>query len=164
MLNHNSLYNVDISVELLTTSIASKKKPGHAQEVFMSNVLPPLCRYCGKPIGKRTKTIMFGGSEGANRDSDWLATRAEKPRTREEVQRLVNQTLVSVRYVGKNEDERYIHQASVWDGVSYKDDYFCSTDHAEHFAYAVVQSPDNTLSTQAYRDALDAQAQKFKEN
>jgi hypothetical protein len=126
----------------------------------MSNVLPPLCRYCGKPIGKRTKTIMFGGAEDAIRDSDWLATRSEKPRTREDVQRLVNQTLVAVRYVREYAGDRYIYQASVWDGVSYKDDYFCSTDHAERFAYAVVQSPDNTLSTQAYRDAREAQAKK----
>lgn len=130
----------------------------------MANALPPLCRYCGKPIGKRTKTIMFGEAFGAVRDSEWLASRSEKPQTREEVQRLVNQTLVSVRYVGKDSDERYIHQASVWDGVSYSDDYFCSTDHAEQFAYAVVQSPENTLSTQAYREALDAQVNNFKEN
>jgi hypothetical protein len=107
---------------------------------------------------------MFDEGAGAVRDSDWLASRSERPQTREEVQRLVNQALVSVRYVGKDADERYIHQASVWDGVSYKDDYFCSTDHAEQFAYAVVQSPENTLSTQAYRDALDAQAKNFKEN
>lgn len=129
----------------------------------MSTVLPPLCRYCGKPIGKRTKTIMFGCVEQESLDSEWLAFRYEKPRSREEVQRLVNQSLVSVRHVRDPEGDRHIHQASVWDGVSYKDDYFCSSDHAQDFAYAVVRSPDNKLTTQAYRDARDAQAQKIKE-
>lgn len=123
----------------------------------MSDGLPPLCRYCGKPIGKRTKTIMFGCVEQETRDSEWLATRSEKPVNREEVQRLVNQTLVSVRYTQEYEGDRYIHQANVWDGSSYKDDYFCSTDHAQAFAYAVVQSPDNKLTTQAYSNARVAQ-------
>jgi hypothetical protein len=123
----------------------------------MNENLQPLCRYCGKPIGKRTKTIMFGCFEQETRDSQWLATRHEKPTSREEVQRLTNQSLVSVRYVREYEGERYIHQASVWDGSSYKDDYFCTTDHAQAFAYAVVQSPDNKLTTQAYTKALAAQ-------
>ena len=129
----------------------------------MANVLPPLCRYCGKAIGKRTKTIMFGDSTGAGCDSGWLATRPERPKSRDEAQRLTNQTVVSVRYGVKGCGERYNHQASVWDGVSYKDDYFCSTDHAEQFAYAVVQSPENKLSIQAYRYALAAQVQNEKE-
>lgn len=129
----------------------------------MSNVLPPLCRYCGKPIGKRTKTIMFGSSDQEPADHGWYATRREKPRTRAEAQRFVNHPIVSVRYLGEGED-RYVANASVWDGVSYKDDYFCSNDHAQDFAYAVVRSPDNKLTTQAYRDARDAQAKKIKEN
>lgn len=129
----------------------------------MWTVWPPLCRYCGKPIGKRTKTIMFGSAEQDTRDSTWYATRKEKPLTREEAQRLVNYRIVSVRYVREG-DERYVSQASVWDGVSYKDEYFCSTDHAQDFAYAIARSPDNRLTTQAYRDARDAQARKIQEN
>jgi hypothetical protein len=130
----------------------------------MANVLPPLCRYCGKTVGKRTKMIMFGESPNAVCNSEWFASRTEKPKSRDEVQHLTNQTVVSVRYGSDGSGERYIHQASVWDGVSYKTDYFCSADHAERFAYAVVQSPENKLSTQAYRDALAAQVQNAKEN
>jgi hypothetical protein len=102
---------------------------------------------------------MFGCVGQEPVDRGWYATHTEKPRTRDEAQRFMNHPIVSVRYRGEGED-RYVHQASVWDGRSYKDDYFCSTDHAQDFAYAVVQMPGNKITTQAYRDAHAAQARK----
>lgn len=127
----------------------------------MPDVLPPLCRYCGKPIGKRTKTIMFGSSDHEATDHGWYATRSEKPRTRAEAQRFANHPIVSVRYLGEGEN-RFIANASIWDGVSYKDDFFCSNEHAQNFAYAVVRSPTNNLTTEAYRNARDTQVRNFQ--
>ncbi|TJW14401.1 MAG: hypothetical protein E5W82_10520 [Mesorhizobium sp.] len=105
----------------------------------------PLCRYCGKTIAKRTRAIFFG--ELATRQGfDTIFTyRPERPRSKDEAQRLLNQQIVSVRwargedYAAKQAGFDHITQATAWDGESYTDKFFCNGTHAKDFAYAAAR-------------------------
>jgi hypothetical protein len=109
----------------------------------------PLCRYCGKPIRKRTGRIFFGASQDqVDRGSSigsWTY-RAEKPRTKEEAQRLSNHEIVSAKwsrgdsYWAKEAGFDHIIEAGTWDGVSYEDPFFCNGEHAKRFAYAAARA------------------------
>jgi hypothetical protein len=109
----------------------------------------PLCRYCGKPIPKRTTSLIFGQSTISN--SDYWKTIDAKPVTREDAQRHSNLPLVSVRY--HDYPSRHVTSASTWDGESYVDEYFCNGDHAKRFAYVMARNGD---STKAYAEAMKA--------
>ena len=98
----------------------------------------PICKGCGKPIAKHTTSVLFGQS--TTRSDDWTSYRTEHPRSIEEVQRLVNQKIISVRWtrhvpnefvrtVGKPEFD-YIDTAKLWDGETYIDEHF----HAQQCA------------------------------
>lgn len=103
----------------------------------------PRCRYCGKPIRKETHTYWFGQGGNAGHSSDFITYRAEKPMSKAEAQRLVNQQIVSVRrekYPAPGE-ETFVSQVTTWDGESYADEFFCSGEHARYFAYAVLRAP-----------------------
>lgn len=107
----------------------------------------PLCRYCGKPIRKRTRMVCFGATDSQVASSPSFVTfRAERPRSKEEAQSLFNQEIVSVRwlrgedYGAKQAGFDYITQASTWDGETYDDPFFCNGDHAKKFAYAAART------------------------
>jgi hypothetical protein len=101
----------------------------------------PLCRCCGKPIGKHTTTQYFGGSGAVNKI-------AEYPRDKAEAQRLVNQQIVSLRYHRASEgyrpqgapDHDYVWWVGLWDGEGYRDEFFCSDPCAVRFAYAFARA------------------------
>lgn len=142
-------------------------------------MMRPLCRYCGKPIAKRTDYVYFGCAphEAENDPS----RRVEQPHTRAEAQRLVNMEIIAVRWgttaretggtdmtvimgtqIGSGRPmsrtkkvPRFIERVSVWDGESYADQFFCGTDHAARFGYACAH--EGSLSVKAYRDALARQ-------
>ena len=69
----------------------------------------PHCLQCGRPIPKRTKTVMF-----SHQDSN-------APKSKAECQQQTNGKIVSVRYWGTGR----VSQFSVWDGESYIDPHFC---------------------------------------
>ena len=100
----------------------------------------PLCRYCGVEIAKYTKTIYFRDRELHSYEREphhgfGYIQVSEFPKDKAEAQRLINSgTIVSVRRSGD-----HISYVSVWDGHSYKDDYFCSGDHARLFGYAAAR-------------------------
>jgi len=110
----------------------------------------PLCRYCGKPIKKHTRTLYFGAGETSQKiSSDLVAYRPEKPTSKAEAQKLVNEQIVSVGWAvqwcdgedGSRVSERdYIDKATTWDGVSYVDEFFCTAEHARWFGYAAVRT------------------------
>lgn len=124
---------------------------------FKSSV-QPLCRYCGKGIGKHTHTIWFGMGN-SHMSSDYFTYRDEKPTSKAEVQRLVNQQVVSVGWSKswKNVDgvdvevRSHIDKATTWDGESYVDEFFCTQEHARRFGYAAARGGS---AMKAYNDAM----------
>lgn len=126
--------------------------------------LAPLCRYCGEQLQKSTQTIYFRDralndyerhtNEGSSSFQGYVQV-ATFPNTTAECQRLVNSgTVVSVRYSQARGSG--IGYCSVWDGESYKDEFFCTGDHARRFAYIVAREG---RCTKAYNDAIAARAE-----
>ena len=128
--------------------------------------LPPLCRFCGKAIAKRTHTVYFGRSRF--RPDDYSTSRTERPRTKEEAQRLLNQQIVSIRWTRAGDRDAwadpaeadYISQVSTWDGESYESRYFCNGDHARQFGVVVAKT--RNLGTIEYMTALSRQKEKVE--
>lgn len=94
--------------------------------------LGPLCHYCGGPIRKKTETVYF--------------KEAERPKNKQEAQRLMNQQIVSVSYW-----KEHVHKVTTWDGESYVDPYFCNGSHANYFAYVMARAGHCTTK---YNEAL----------
>lgn len=124
--------------------------------------IQPLCRYCGCGIAKHTTTVWFDSDSG-RLNSGWASYRPEKPTSKAEAQALLNQQIVSVRWAKKSafrygDDEAgerlFIEQATVWDGVSYRDEFFCKDGHAVLFGYAAARGG------QAMREYNDAVARR----
>ena len=130
----------------------------------------PLCRYCGKPIKKRTDHVNFWSNEMQLRiDPSYTVPEGAYarptndlvlPQSREEAQRLVNQKIVSVRwsYIG-GYDERGeplqgkrlgIDKVTTWDGESYEAELFCGPRHAEMLGRLLAR---NGHCTMAYQEA-----------
>lgn len=110
----------------------------------------PLCRCCAKPIKKRTRSHTFGHAK-AERLS-WCTQHTERPTTREEVQRLTNHQVVSIR-----KHNGFVYSASTWDGESYMDRFFCTDTCGRAFgAMAAEHFPD--LQTQTCADAVRKQS------
>ena len=117
----------------------------------------PLCRYCGKPIPKRTTTVIFEKTqEEVDRhpmSQGWRYVLGQPP-TKEEAQRLVNETIVSVKR--HHADPSVISSAGIWDGESYVDPYFCNGQHAKDFAYMVARDRPN-IGSDSWVNALSKQ-------
>lgn len=122
------------------------------------SAVQPLCRFCGKGIKKHTHTVWFG----MNRESrgEFSSSLADKPKSREEAQRLVNQEIVSISwsYNTSWDDEDHsvrvrdhIHKVATWDGESWTDPFFCNGDHAQRFGYA---SARGGRAMAAYNEAI----------
>lgn len=73
--------------------------------------------------------------------------RIEKPMTRAEAQRLVNQEIVSIR----RSRHGFIDHITTWDGETYRDRYFCTNRCAMALGYAAANSGQ---ATKAYNDAI----------
>lgn len=111
----------------------------------------PFCRYCGKPIPKRTDTVYFGRK---------LHGLAEFPKTTAEARRLVNGTVISCRWsryepggfkMQGEPDHDYVAWVGVWDGESYEDEFFCTQVDARRFAYLYAREGQATV---AYNKAV----------
>lgn len=97
----------------------------------------PLCRWCGKPIAKRTVSHWFG--QGSQEGSGYWINHAERPKTVDEAQRFVNGQIVSVRRRGYGGAAGEISSVGVWDGESYRDDDFHADTCARAFGYAMAE-------------------------
>jgi len=82
----------------------------------------PLCRYCGKAIAKHTTGAWFGRLTANHLTGDYR----EKPTTMEEASKLIGRQVVSVR----KDDDGTLFSATVWDGQTYRDEFFCADKHA----------------------------------
>lgn len=119
--------------------------------------LPPLCRYCGVAIPKRTVGLWCHAVPPRTETTDHYTGRIVKvhvPRhvvgefkTKAELQRHVNEQIVSIR----RRENGTIQQATTWDGQSYVDEYFCTSKHAQLFAYVMAAAGQQT---NAYANAV----------
>lgn len=102
----------------------------------------PLCRYCGKPIAKRTTHVKFVDELKLHMKSDtFIRYVIGHPMTKAEAQALVNEVVVSVKHTfnpWSSDHSEYVAEASLWDGESYVDEFFCNGSHAKLFAYSAA--------------------------
>lgn len=144
----------------------------------------PLCRYCGKPIAKHTETVSvhekqpkttYEEPEVVQVDGKWERTGKTVTRnyamgrylvgsfqTKAQVQRLLNETIVSVQYNrpmrdGEPTGHKYIDKVTVWDGESYADEFYCTGEHAKAMGYAAARAGKATAD---YNEALLKQRAK----
>src|SRR5215469_10823056 len=102
----------------------------------------PLCRSCGKPIAKHSETVYFRDPEnvgkpgmpashlGISRHLD-----VAYPQSKAEAARHVNGEIISVRrWPGCG-----ITAVGVWDGETYRDQFFCSNACAIRLGRAVAR-------------------------
>lgn len=113
----------------------------------------PLCKCCGKPVPKRMVTHNFGVTRDRS-SSPWWRHHPEKPLSRDELQRLVNGEIVSLKMSWRGESPRYIESANVWDGESYVwGGHFHAQGCAATFGQSMAELfPDYTMS--AYKAAM----------
>ena len=116
------------------------------------------CRYCGKAISKATVTHYFGGSRSSY-GSDWVKDHMERPASREEVQRLVNEAVVQIRWHGEGEG-RHVYRATTWDGESYMDQFFCRNVCAEAMGRSAAKF--NGVHTESFRRAVEAETARAR--
>jgi len=95
--------------------------------------IAPTCLVCGKAIAKDTRWRWLKTDPKYVHGDDILVEKL--PRTKEECQRLVNETVLAVR---RSHDGKSITRFSTWDGVSYQSDYFCTGADAIRYAYKVA--------------------------
>lgn len=128
----------------------------------------PYCRYCGTPIRKHTRTVWFEDELLPHMKSDnWSRHVVGRPSSKAEAQRLVNETVVSLRLGRTIKDEQgfstmrgdLIGHVTTWDGESYVNEYFCNDKHASAFAYAVLHHQP-TLGMPAYHEAIEIAKRK----
>jgi hypothetical protein len=150
------------------------------------SLIQPLCRYCGKPIAKKTEIVRVYDKEpktsyqddevvrtamGIRKTGRKITRRYEIGRyivgtftAAAEAQKLVNDQVVSIRYFQEMKDGRVtgkklIDHLTVWDGESYKDRFFCSGSHAQLFAYVAAQNRD--IATPASYEAGNGSIERF---
>jgi hypothetical protein len=121
-------------------------------------VSPPLCRYCGGPIAKRTRRVWITTKpEDQLLPSEKTATQFsrtvrvdKRPANIAECRALTNWQVLHVRkhYHG-------IASFTEWDGETYHDKFFCKGEHASAFGYAAARAK---LEMPAYRDAIKLSA------
>jgi NAD(P)H-flavin reductase len=119
----------------------------------------PLCRYCGKLIGKHTESHYFGGR--------MVGSISHYPRNWAEAQKLVNAKIVAARYSRYDPDgyastvgtpkHDYVSYVTTWDGESYRDQYFCGQPCAVRFAYLYAKDGH---ATSAYNKAHQTKQNK----
>lgn len=126
----------------------------------------PFCRWCGKPIPKRTAwKILETNPENMKYIPDSKVLVERLPQTKTEAQALFNERVLSVKrhkfyeYANDSTVDKGIDQVTLWDGETYVDKYFCSrTTCAVSMGYSAAV--EHSFGTKAYRDAVAAAEKK----
>jgi hypothetical protein len=125
----------------------------------MEQAAPPLCRWCGHPIAKRTTRVHIVPVLGPNhRDSmfwRYVAVGDNWPKTKADCQKLTNHTVVRVGYTTLYDDNgepagKRLTEFGEWDGESYQNKYFCNGEHAKEMGNAAAAKGWSTIQ---YREA-----------
>lgn len=106
---------------------------------FKSPSAAPRCRWCDKPIRRLTRRVWLYSR--AKTGYDWedgskqrFAYVAEYP-TRDELPPLARGQIIAI---GARTGKR-IFSFTEWDGETYKDQFFCSSDDAAKYGWRAVQ-------------------------
>lgn len=114
---------------------------------------PPLCRFCGKPIAKKTVAIQFINvpRQGHMVDSKYrrFIECGALPATIQEVRERVHD--LEILTVRDHCSKKGIGIAFGWDGHSFHDLYFCNSEHARKFGYTAAI---NGMSSMAYQKEI----------
>lgn len=132
--------------------------------------LAPLCRYCGKPIAKRTTTVLVRAEQHPNDQitASWcryVYVGSNPPRTIDDCRKLSNRIVVSVKR-GKHWVDNYdrleknetIGEFTEWDGESFVDEFFCRGECARGFGYMAAKTG---MQSVAHEKAAKARAAKL---
>jgi hypothetical protein len=123
--------------------------------------LDPLCRFCGSPIPKKACTVWIEPKSTKNLppvSAFFRSIYVDAPAaicTKELAQRLTHLTIVSVRYSKPLDGTApRIICFTEWDGVSYRDKYFCTDACAIQLGYAYAATGGHSKAyTAAMGDA-----------
>lgn len=133
-------------------------------------LVQPLCRCCGKPIGKFTCKVILREKDSSrmasfdNTEYAFMRTlEVEKlPTNKAEAQKLTNCQIVALSYFPKDEDKpRRVSGFNEWDGETYVDEFFCKNECAIRFArlcamHQTGEKPLVRLFTKAHIAAIEA--------
>ena len=122
----------------------------------------PLCKVCGKPVPKQTRSLSFtpaalnGRQNGERGKHTIYLDEDQRPRSVEEAQRYSNQPILSVKRYGTPT----IHSMNTWDGESYVwGGHFHAQGCAAQFGQAMAENfPD--YSMKAFKEAMAAREAK----
>lgn len=120
-------------------------------------MLPPLCRYCGRTIKKRTEDVYFNSDRF---HGGFGLRRPERPVTREEAQKYSNKKIIAIRF-DEDRDGRCVSRVTLWDEESFADPYFCKNGCAENFG-RMMAAYNKDVSTKTYFKKLEEQKAKQK--
>ncbi len=106
----------------------------------------PLCRYCGKPIRKRTTIVYVVPKLNQYHRSGSMQRYVEGvANSLADCRRFTNQQITSISYSPlvdayfEKTGERLVEKFYEWDGESYADPYFCSGSCAQAFGYLMAK-------------------------
>lgn len=125
--------------------------------LFKANV-QPLCRACGKGIKKYTQHFWVRPQKPLAMDR-WIVVGVFTSKS--EVEAIVKEQVVSVKYHTPPDGERCVWSFTTWDGDSYEDQWFCTDSCAAAFGRLAVKVTD--LETQAFYDATQKRHRKLAE-
>jgi hypothetical protein len=128
--------------------------------------LPPLCRYCGKPVPKYTTAKWLELNPESMKYMVGSKVLVEQlPKTKAEAQKLFNEEVVSVQRKKEYDwggpghgKDLGIGRVTLWDGEAYMDEFFCNGDHARRFAYVMARDGQMTVAFQKAARARDGSA------
>jgi hypothetical protein len=123
-----------------------------------TSITQPLCRYCAKRIPKHTLYVSVHSQERIDPAGRYVVGPLY---CKADCQRRSNSRVVHVSYWNADPDgRRRVSNFSTWDGVSYRDEFFCSGPCRDGFAYAAARhgGENPTLAMPAWREAISERA------
>jgi hypothetical protein len=113
----------------------------------------PLCRNCGATIHRRFTSVSFGDPPANVRRYGENPYGKDFPDNIAEVERLTGKIAVDVRW--RQDVERWIDWAKLWDGESYRDRHFCGRLCARRYGYHAVDA--GIAPTASHAEAAEKQ-------
>jgi hypothetical protein len=120
-------------------------------------MIRPLCRNCGATIHRSFTCVSFGDPPPYSRYRGENPYGKDFPDSIAEVERLTGRIAVDVRW--RQDVERWIDWAKLWDGESYRDRHFCGQGCAMMYGYHAAKA--GTAPTAKHAEAAEKQRTKL---